>query len=38
MTEQQALQEIQALKAKIEEMQKRLNALNETTPKKLPNE
>lgn len=35
MSEYEALQEIQALKAKIEELQKRLNALNETNPKKL---
>jgi prefoldin subunit 5 len=38
MTEEQALQEIQALKAKIEELQKRLDAINNTNPKKVPNE
>lgn len=34
MSEHEALQEIQALKAKIEELQKRLDKLNNTNPKK----
>lgn len=38
MSEHEALQEIQALKAKIEELQKRLDKLNNTNPKKVPNE